>query len=188
MDTWDERAVRTRLRAKLAADPGHARSGAGTHRYALAGPRPEAEVRGFEARHGIRLPAAYRSFVTAVGDGPAGPAHGLLPLTRPRAEAADPDGDGGWAVDGEWADDRRPGRLAAPFAPAGPLPGVPRGPVEELTGGSLTLAEEGCGMFLRLVLNGPYAGQVWRLDPDWGGFVPARPDFRTWYTDWLEEQ
>ncbi|MGO4456410.1 SMI1/KNR4 family protein, partial [Streptomyces sp. M-16] len=58
---------------------------------------------------------------------------------------------------------------------------------EELTAGTLTLAEEGCGMYLRLVLNGPYAGQVWWLDPDWGGFVPAAPDFRTWYADWLEK-
>ncbi len=38
---------------------------------------------------------------------------------------------------------------------------------------------------MRLVLNGPRAGEVWRLDPDWGGFVPLRLSFRTWYTEWL---
>ncbi|MFJ9718752.1 hypothetical protein ACIRPQ_22895 [Streptomyces sp. NPDC101213] len=48
------------------------------------------------------------------------------------------------------------------------------------------LAEQGCGIGVRLVLNGPSAGQVWQIDPDWGGFVPVSPDFRTWYTDWLE--
>ncbi|MFD3803770.1 hypothetical protein ACFWSF_14130 [Streptomyces sp. NPDC058611] len=46
--------------------------------------------------------------------------------------------------------------------------------------------EQGCGMYSRLILNGPYAGEVWWLDPDRGGLVPTSPDFRTWYTDWLE--
>ncbi|MGW7245289.1 hypothetical protein [Streptomyces decoyicus] len=47
------------------------------------------------------------------------------------------------------------------------------------------LAEEGCGIFLRLILTGPRAGQVWQIDPDWGGFVLASPGFHTWYTQWL---
>ncbi|MFF8609684.1 hypothetical protein ACF06X_27600 [Streptomyces sp. NPDC015346] len=61
-----------------------------------------------------------------------------------------------------------------------------RGLADPLTQGSLMLAEEGCGMFVRLVVNGPRAGEIWRIDPDWGGFVPAHPNFRVWYTHWLE--
>ncbi|MBT2453453.1 SMI1/KNR4 family protein [Streptomyces sp. ISL-86] len=180
---WDGAAVRARVRGLGESDPGLTRSGAETHRYAMGAPLGEAEVRGFESAHGIRLPGAYRAFVVGVGNGPAGPHHGLLPLTTPRPEAGDD-----WAVDGEWEDDRRPGRLAAPFPLSGPRPG-PLGPVEaeEWTRGTLTLAEQGCGMFSRLVLNGPYAGEVWGLDPDWGGFVPQAPDFRGWYTAWLEQ-
>ncbi|UQX05164.1 SMI1/KNR4 family protein [Streptomyces sp. RerS4] len=165
--------VRARVRALAERDPGGRRFGADTHRYRLAPPLSEAEVRGFEARHGITLPAAYRSFVTEVADGAAGPAHGLLPLTRPRPEAGED-----WAVDDEWADDRRPGRLAAPFSPTGPT--------QASTAGTLTLAEHGCGVFFRLVLNGPHAGEVWCLDPDWRGFTPRSPDFHHWYTAWLE--
>ncbi|MFI9391034.1 hypothetical protein ACIG53_09145 [Streptomyces bauhiniae] len=37
---------------------------------------------------------------------------------------------------------------------------------------------------VRLVLNGPRAGEIWLLDPDWGGFTPLDRDFHTWYTEW----
>ena len=57
---------------------------------------------------------------------------------------------------------------------------------EGLTLGTLMLAEQGCGMYSRLILNGPPAGQVWHLDQDFGTCVPESPDFRTWYADWLE--
>uniref|UniRef100_A0AAU2JXK6 SMI1/KNR4 family protein n=1 Tax=Streptomyces sp. NBC_00049 TaxID=2903617 RepID=A0AAU2JXK6_9ACTN len=177
MGDWDAQAVRARLREKAART--HSSEG---HRYELNPPLPEARIRAFEQEHGIRLPAAYRSFVATVGDGPAGPDHGLLPLVSPRPEA-----DDDWAVDGEWEDDRRPGRLAAPFPLAAPRPGPFGREAEEWTRGTLTLSEQGCGMYSRLILNGPHAGEVWWLDPDWGGFVPTSPGFRTWYTEWLEK-
>ncbi|UNO39612.1 SMI1/KNR4 family protein [Streptomyces sp. MST-110588] len=162
-------------------DPGRERFGADTHRYGLAPALPEAQIRAFEAAHGIVLPAQYRSFVARVGDGPAGPGHGLMPLTAPRPEAGDE-----WAVDDEWNQDRLPGRLAAPFPLAAPLPGRIDARTDELTRGTLMLAEEGCGTFIRLILNGPHAGEIWRIDPVWSGFVPASPGFRAWYTEWLQ--
>lgn len=164
-----------------ARDPARERFGAPTHRYELAPRLPEAEIRGFEESHGIDLPAEYRSFVAEVGNGPAGPDHGLMPLTSPRPEA-----DEEWAVDDEWQEDRLPGRLAEPFPLLDPRPGRIGARADALTRGTLMLAEQGCGMFVRLVLNGPRTGEVWQIDPDWGGFVPISTDFRTWYTDWLE--
>ncbi|MFE2014267.1 SMI1/KNR4 family protein [Streptomyces sp. NPDC059491] len=183
METWDADAVRARIRDLAGRDAARERFGAETHRYAMKSPLPEAEIRAFEEAHGIRLPAAYRSFVAEVGDGPAGPLHGLLPLTAPRPEA-----DDDWAVDDEWREDRLPGRLSASFALTEPLPGPLRLPLDSLTPGTLTLAEQGCGMFVRLVLNGPWSGSVWELDPDWGGFVPSSSDFRAWYGDWLASE
>ncbi|MDG4859565.1 SMI1/KNR4 family protein [Streptomyces sp. T-3] len=180
MDSWDEDGVRTRLREMAAQDPGRERFGADTHRYELTAALPEAEIGAFEEHHGVDLPAEYRSFVAQVGNGPAGPGHGLMPLTVPRPEAGDEQ-----AVDDLWAEDRLPGRIAAPFPLAEPLPGPLKASADELTRGTLLLAEEGCGMFIRLILNGPRAGEVWRIDPDWGGFVPARGGFRAWYTEWL---
>ncbi len=104
-----------------------------------------------------------------------------MPLTAPRPQAGEE-----WAVDDEWEEDRLPGRLAAPFPLTEPLPGRTGTPAGELTSGTLMLAEEGCGIFLRLILTGPHAGEVWQIDPDWGGFVPVSPGFRTWYTQWLQ--
>ncbi|WP_060176850.1 SMI1/KNR4 family protein [Streptomyces sp. IMTB 1903] len=126
MSDWDAEAVRARLRAKH-------------FRHELRPPLAEAEVRAFEEEHGIRLPEEYRTFVTTVGDGPAG------------------------------HEDRR-------FDEA-----------EGLTLGTLMPAEEGCGIYLRLILSGPLAGQVWHVDQDFGCHMPESPDFRTWYTDWLEQ-
>ncbi|MDX2558562.1 SMI1/KNR4 family protein [Streptomyces sp. TX20-6-3] len=181
MVSWDGTEVRARIREMAARDPERARFGSDTHRYELRPALPGAEIGAFEEEHGIRLPPDYRAFVAEVGDGPAGPAHGLLPLATPRPEAADD-----WAVDGEWEEDRRPGRLATRFPLTGPRPGaIGVLAAEELTPGTLTLAEEGCGVYVRLVVTGPRAGEVWWLDPDWGGFVPAYSDFRTWYTNWL---
>ncbi|WP_328876051.1 SMI1/KNR4 family protein [Streptomyces sp. NBC_00287] len=142
---------------------------------------PEAEIRAFEATHGIDLPAEYRSFVAQVGDGPAGPGYGLMPLAVPRTKAREE-----WAVDDEWEEDRLSGRLAEPFVLTEPLPSPIDAPGDELTRGTLMLAEEGCGIYIRLILNGPRAGEVWRMDPDWGGFVQVSPGFRTWYTEWLQ--
>ncbi|MFF0433013.1 SMI1/KNR4 family protein [Streptomyces sp. NPDC004327] len=187
MTLWDGARVRERVRALAELDPRCARFGADTHRYGMRPPLPETEIRRFEAAHGIVLPAAYRAFVAEVGDGPAGPDHGLMPLAVPRPEAETDDEDDEWAVDHEWREDRLPGRLAAPFALAGPLPGLLRTPAEALTPGTLMLAEQGCGMYVRLVLNGPHAGEIWQLDPDWAGFVPAHRDFRAWYEEWLHK-
>ncbi|MEU7635340.1 SMI1/KNR4 family protein [Streptomyces sp. NPDC039016] len=181
MESWDEDGVRVRIRQMAARDPDRERFGADTHRYELAPALPEAEITAFETAHGIDLPTEYRSFVAQVGNGPAGPGHGLMPLTAPRAQAGEE-----WAVDDEWEEDRLPGRLAEPFPLTQPLPGRLGAPADELTRGTLMLAEEGCGMYVRLVLSGPRAGEVWRIDPDWGGFVPSSPGFRTWYTDWLQ--
>ena len=181
MSGWDAGGVRARLGDMAARDPGRERFGADTHRYELAPSLPETAIEAFEEAHGIDLPSPYRTFLTEVGNGPAGPGRGLMPLDSPRPQA-----DEEWAVDDEWQADRQPGRLAAPFPLADPLPGRIGARTGELTQGTLVLAEEGCGIFLRLVLNGPRAGEVWRLDPDWGGFVVASPDFRSWYTAWLQ--
>lgn len=163
-----------------AGDPGRERFGAQTHRYELAPRLPEAEIRAFEEAHGVDLPPEYRSFVAEVGNGPAGPGHGLMPLTVARPEAGEE-----WAVDDEWREDRLPGRLARPFPLTDPLPGRISGPEDALTQGTLMLAERGCGAFIRLILNGPRTGEVWQIDPDWGGFVPVSTDFRAWYAGWL---
>ncbi|MFI1353208.1 SMI1/KNR4 family protein [Streptomyces sp. NPDC020898] len=181
MESWDEGGVRARIRELAAQDPERSRFGAATHRYELEPALPEAEIRAFEEAHDIDLPAEYRSFVAQVGDGPAGPGHWLMPLTARHPEIGEE-----WAVDDEWEEDRLPGRLTEPFPLTEPLPGRIGPSACELTRGTLMLAEEGCGIYVRLILNGLRKGEVWEIDPNWGGFVPVRPGFGTWYTEWLQ--
>jgi hypothetical protein len=77
----------TTLRAWLAHvaahDPGRRRFGAHGHGYSLRAPLGEARVAAIEAQLGVALPSSYRSFVAEVGDGGAGPYHGLFPLDHP---------------------------------------------------------------------------------------------------------
>jgi SMI1 / KNR4 family (SUKH-1) len=180
---WSADAVRARLAAARAADPELRRFGADTHRYALGPPLDEAAVAEFEARHGVVLPAAHRSFLTEVGDGGAGPYYGLYPL----------DGSGLHPVD---VDERaRPGHLAAAFPHTvawnpvyyGPHPEITEDDysADEQTAGSLVICHYGCGALFRLVVTGPARGQVWFDDRCSGGGLTPGPDFATWYGDWL---
>ncbi|MGQ4432865.1 hypothetical protein [Streptomyces sp. SAS_260] len=88
-------------------------------------------------------------------------------------------------MDDEWERDRLPGRLAGAFPLTGPLPGRIGSSAPELPRGALMLADEGCGIHVRLILDGPRRGEIWRLGPDWGGFVSVSAGFRDWYAGWL---
>ncbi len=78
---WLEEAAR--------ADPRHRRFGVARHRYRLAPPLSEARVDAIERAIGHALPASYRRFVTELGDGGAGPFHGVAALDRaPQLAAA----------------------------------------------------------------------------------------------------
>lgn len=54
--------------------------GATNHRFRLGSRLPEIVVAGFEERHEVALPAAYRRFLVELGNGGAGPGYGLTPL------------------------------------------------------------------------------------------------------------
>ena len=71
LETLDPKRVKESLRRL-----GAARSktfGTNGHRFFLNPPLAEADVLGFEQRHHIRLPVDYRGFLTAIGNGGAGP-------------------------------------------------------------------------------------------------------------------
>ncbi|MFJ5234854.1 SMI1/KNR4 family protein [Kitasatospora sp. NPDC088391] len=148
------------------ADPGRLRFGAAHHGYRLRERLGEGTIRAFELLHGVALPASYRSFLSTVADGGAGPHHGLLGLAE--------DVDEEEALHDVRAECLRPGFLARVFVPA----------AERSMEGTLVLGEVGCGTFSHLVVTGPDAGRVWYDDQVWGARTPG-PDFRDWYTAWL---
>ncbi len=167
-----------RVRRAAAGDPGLQRFGAQDHAHRLRPCLAEHEIRGYELEYGVRLPESCRSFLTDVADGGAGPYSGLYRLADRLDEER--------AAHDERAEGRRPGFLATPFPRLRAFDGPGKnGSQDYSVSGTLVVAEAGRGMYLRLVVTGECAGQVWLDDRDWGGLSPG-PDFYDWYTAWLE--
>ncbi|MGW4806007.1 SMI1/KNR4 family protein [Kitasatospora sp. NPDC004272] len=178
--------------------------GSGRHRFTLADPLTESQLADSERYLGITLPPEYRSFLSEVGAGGAGPYYGLFPL------ADSPDG---WGWPGQYDE---PGDLAAEFLSAAERERLDaehsaREPREadfpdpdahlaafrvwddewealrrRMTAGSVQIGEQGCGYSSWLVVSGPHRGSVWddAFAAD-GLMAQQAPDFRTWYLEWL---
>jgi HEAT repeat protein len=159
--------------------------GSEAHRFELRATLSEADVAAFEAWHGVRLPAAYRSFLLQAGDGGAGPFYGLYPLS-------------GWdgfasciadVVPADWLS------RACPLAPT--LPGEPswgyvgkKGEtVAEDYAGTMALGSQGCSYMTLLVTSGAYAGRVVYADVDHvrPPYFVHNADFLDWYERWLDD-
>lgn len=143
--------------------------GAREHRYRFEPPLDEATLEDVETRIGVRFPADYRTFLTRLGNGGAGPYYGVHGV-RP---------DGSWTRFGPF-----------PFTEEWEPPTDDEGyddAMEAAFEGLLPVAEHGCGYRSHLVVNGSAAGQVWG---DWTcvgeALAPQAESFGTWYHDWLE--
>ncbi len=155
--------------------------GASAHRYRLNPPLTEREVSAFEAEHGIRLPASYRTFLLEIGDGGAGPSYGLLSLADAYHEVSD--GFPGFLkapspfVPGRWYDDDWWDAFCGPDGEPDPVQGT------------LAVVHHGCTSYTHLVVSGAGRGRL--VNVDLNGFpapyVLEDADFLTWYERWLEE-
>ena len=74
----DKIAILAALKLFERNDPTFRAFGAAGHRYQLNPPVRVTEVEEFEHKHQIRLPDDYRAFMTHIGDGGAGPYHGVF--------------------------------------------------------------------------------------------------------------
>src|SRR5208283_1056219 len=61
-------------------DPRRKVFGAGTHQYKVNPPLSVSVIEAFENQQGVPLPEDYRSFITEIGNGGAGPFYGLFPF------------------------------------------------------------------------------------------------------------
>jgi hypothetical protein len=205
----DQSTVHQRLENLAERDPEFTIFGSESHRYRLGPPLPERRVAEFECEMGIELPADYRSFVTTVGNGGAGPGYGLTPLET--------------AVDYVRRKDERNRQglrsRGSSAAQAFPLSSPALGPegLDAYSGsdftGVVSLGGYGCGIDPYLVVSGAESSHVWILDlASDGGVYPfalvetghlhdeargypstceemvfaTRLSFSEWYGDWLE--
>jgi hypothetical protein len=169
----------TTLRAWLAHvathDPSRRRFGARHHRYTLAPALGEERVAAIEAQIGVALPISYRRFVATVGDGGAGPYHGLFPLDHPLQLRLGAEGGG---EGGEGAT-----RVSSVRSSAIRVSSVRS---SDIYSGVIGLGHVGCGYVTFLILRGPNAGQVWIDARGAGEGVRAiHPDFTAYFHEWV---
>lgn len=155
-------------------------SGVQAHGFRLGPPLSAATVADFELRHEVELPSAYRTFLTEVGDGGAGPGHYLPRLADSCGARC------------------RPGHLAlvSPYRP-GPRylddwqqrHEQPHGPDRVFLPGTIRVAGHGCSWFTQLIVTGPARGRLFNLDEEGpaGPYVLEDADFLAWYERWLDE-
>lgn len=200
--------IREAVRRLQAAQP--AVFGASGHRFALNPPVSAAEVVTFERVHRVELPAAYREFITAVGNGGAGPYYGVFPLGQM---------DGTGAELQPWQSQNGiVGILSEPFLLRevwNDLTGMPADSLADTDAceyerqldafdqkywdasrlnGSFPICHMGCALRLWLVVTGDEAGHMWcDRRAEYAGLVPVRAKdgspatFSSWYAEWLDD-
>jgi len=182
--------------------------GANGHHFLLNPPLAENEVLAFEQRHNVRLPADYRYFLTAIGNGGAGPFYGVFPLGEM---------DSGFDLKAWDAGDGFVGSLSEPFSFTDKWNDLQGRPHDELLHtdeqeywrqvdqfderyfssslmkGAIPICHEGCALRIWLVLSGELAGYLWHDGrSDYTGIKPllladgSPATFSHWYGEWLE--
>ena len=181
------------------------------HAFQLNPPLKEAECCAFEQHHNVSLPAEYRHFLTALGNGGAGPFYGVFPLGKMDAPVG-----GGLQT---WSEnDGLVGALSLPFMLAdewNDLQGMPSDELRDtdekeferqfdqfeeryfntsLVNGAIPICHKGCALRIWLVVTGGQAGHLWHDGrSDYTGITPLRladgslATFSLWYGEWLEE-
>jgi hypothetical protein len=186
--------------------------GAAFHQYKLNPPLSDSVVAAFERRYGVSLPEDYRSFVTEVGNGGAGPYYGVLPFGKD-------DDDHDWEGGGLVGDPSKP----FPHTTAWNLPASfwdgepdwsPDTSIEEqdrlmeawdreleahywntaIMNGAIPICHKGCALRQWLVIHGDQRGFVWDdYRADNGGIAPVPSEsgkpvtFSDWYMRWLKD-
>lgn len=179
--------------------------GAETHQYRLGPAVPEEFVREAEEKCGFTLPEDYRRFITQVGDGGAGPDHGIHPFREFWKR--------GCFREDRFAEQHRQEyrcSLARPFSVRPMEPEeigqygfspesfrehpekffVWEEPEDEDDGrwsteGFFELGTRGCQWDFGLALNGEHRGRVFTTDNE-GGYALDAHSFEEFYSRWLE--
>jgi len=198
---WSEAAVVERL-DRLATQPqASGVFGFAGHRFGRFPPLSRAQVRAVEVTHRFDLPEDYRTFVTEIENGGAGPGYGIFPLGRWGDSAGDTKpwlnnwGDPSQPFPHEDRWNLEPGDLVPPDTltqeDADAWFEVKDAQYFDvaLVNGTIPIAHLGCAMWVRLVVSGPRRGEVWLDDraSDQGIFPLTPATFDAWYLAWLSD-
>lgn len=164
------------------------------HQYNFNSTISEKVVDDFEKKHGISLPEEYRTFITTVADGGAGPCYGLYAFEQ----AVDLSRD---AVALTWlpndftltskdiqnyldhckkCEDEGEGDL------------IRKMDMPDPTTGLLCVCDYGCNCYYTLIVTGEQAGTMWFMEGDQNTITPLfhndgiQKTFSDWYEAWLD--
>lgn len=183
--------------------------GASSHKYQFNPPLPIKTLNRLEAQFEIRLPHDYKSFLTEIGNGGAGPYYGIHPfyVVKPSEKSMDTLNnfellkfDFPHKTAWNWP--------AKVFAKFDEIIGGQDGELEDffssvfdkqyyqdnLKQGSMYISEYGCALKFLLVITGRERGKIWfdqRADRE--GIHPVTDqqgnhlDFSDWYMQWLDD-
>ena len=196
-DTSTPDSIRKTIEDLATYDTHRAVFGAGMHNYILKPTIDPTAIAAFETQHGVQLPADYTRYLTEVANGGAGPAYGLSPLQALEMKGFEEnhvvisDGEGNELASAGTPPRQSPelvSSVARPFpltdkwAYGDSLP-------DDATpwDGSVHLADQGCGYFDFLVVNGERAGEVWcDYTAGDGEIVKVADSFSEWFRFWLD--
>lgn len=182
--------IKSKLTKALEVDSKFKVFGATSHKYVVNPPIPCLELESFELKYGVKLPQDYREFLLEIGNGGAGPFHGLYPLgegidelsakseTVSLPACVRPD-----MTDEEWRE-----RSKKIVDDEGISDEDYDSESSVLYSGILPIGSQGCTYLHALVLTGEYAGKVMNVDMDF--HKPKfcyEQNFLDWYERWLDE-
>jgi len=196
-------------------DPQRKVFGANVHDYELRPPLPSADIELVEKRFSVRLPDDYKTFLTTIGNGGAGPYYGVFPF----GQQDDCHDFRGWEGGGLVGDLSQPFRHVTTWnlpesfwqSQPDPPPGITLEDEDKMMvawdreleqdywnpsimNGAIPICHLGCALRQWLVINGQQKGFVWNdFRADYRGISPVIREtgrqitFSDWYMAWLIE-
>ena len=198
--SFDAQIARIKLKLLQAkyADPEFRVFGASGHKYIILDPVSDEDVTHFEEVYSLALPKCYRNFITKIGNGginrfrsAAGPNFGIFPfghmlnflMSYPEKYLRGCSRIFPGMSDNEWDE------LIAPICSDERISDEDyEVGLGKVFGGILPLGSQGCSIIHCLIINGPHAGRVVKIDVALSKPVfENQNNFLDWYERWLDD-
>lgn len=198
--------IKDKLRELRQIDKNFEVFGAASHEYQFNEPIPIEKLNKFEEKFEVELPKDYKAFISEIGNGGAGPYYGIHPLKRNLGKFIQKNKfellkfDFPHKEQWNW-----PEKILSKFDELKEDEDEDLSDFfdkifweqyckDELTYGSINIAEYGCALTFLLVISGDDKGKVWfDQRADYKGLNPItddngnKLDFSDWYVEWLDK-